>query len=133
MSFMDGYYEETVFWLWRSAVWYILYMYENVRGVCCILQHHLPSCPTAPFLMSTSSLPSAANSFCPDVYINSFRNVDTHVLNTRCYIPDDSVIGRSVVHFFSDPTQDGRKRVDKGPVDVHEGSNYVFLVRTHTA
>jgi hypothetical protein len=79
--------------------------------------------------MTASSFPSAANSFRADVENSSFRNVNTYVAHVRCYVIDSSVIDRFVVQFFSDPTQDGRQRVDGGPVYVNEGSNYMFLFR----
>jgi len=80
--------------------------------------------------MSAPFFPSAANSFRADLDKSSFRNVGSYVLHIRCYISDNSVIGRSVVHFFNDPTQDGRQLVDRVPVYMNEGNSYVFLYRT---
>ena len=56
-------------------------------------------------LMSAPSFPSAANSFRADIDKSSFRNFGSYVLHIRCYISDNSVIGRSVVQFFSDPME----------------------------
>ena len=104
-----------------------------------LLHPSTPSLPSPPFappflpylvLMSAPSFPSAANSFRADVDNSSFRNVGKCVLHIRCCISDNSVIGRSVFQFFSDPTQDGRQCVDRGPVYVNEGNNYVVLFRT---
>jgi hypothetical protein len=72
-----------------------------------------------------------AYSFLIDVDINSFRNDGTYVLHIRWYISYDGVTVRSVVQFFSVPTEDGLESVDRVSVYVNEGSNYVFLVRTH--
>ena len=112
-------------------------VYNNFRGApAASFNASLPSPSFAPpflpylVLMSAPAFPSAANSFRADVDNSSFRNVGKCVLHIRCCISDNSVIGRSVFQFFSDPTQDGRQCVDRGPVYVNEGNNYVVLFRT---
>jgi hypothetical protein len=120
----------------RSSIFCVRTIISELPAVSfnafCPVSPHAPS-PSAlwhPVLKPACLFPSAANLFRSDVDNSSFRNVGTYVLHIRCCISDNSVIGRSVVHYFSDPTQDGRQRVDRGPVYVNEGSNYVFLFRT---